>query len=353
MTNREWLESGLHCAAIGVGAVSFIRSCLGEWVIDRGVGRAARRWFFKVSQLLGSCFIHRGPAMVPVLVSKGSEIQRTRSIQAFKADSVATRTRTDAYAYTVLALSALLVVFLLTFTTQSLAQTLIVSVPENAHPKKYGDGWECDLSFRVSGDLCVAIVVPENAYPTNRAYGNGWDCQHGFEEAKNASCIKVFVPAGGYLNQSGRGWNCLRGYTKVDDTCSQITLPANAYLLDDRYGPGWKCERGYTKTSDQCLAIIVPENAFLNTAGYGQPWSCERGFFEAEGACEAVIVPANAYLDDASYGPGWKCERGFAATDNACTAMTLPQNAHLDRSGNRWECNLQFWRSKGLCVIRK
>lgn len=349
MTNRQWLKPGLY----GAGAVSFIRSSLGERVIGNGARRTVRRWFFMTPQLLGLSFMRSDPAMVPVRISKGSEIRRTRHIQALKADSVATGTPPDANAFTALALSVLLIVCLLTFTTQSLAQTPIASMPENAHLKKYGDGWECDLSFRISGDLCVAIAVPENAYPTNRAYGNGWNCHHGFVEAKNASCITVSVPAGGYLDQSGRGWDCLRGYTKIDDTCSQIALPAHAYLVDERYGPGWTCERGFTQTPDRCSAIIVPENAFLNTAGYGQPWSCERGFFETGGACEAVVIPANAYFDDASYGPGWKCERGFAATDDSCTAIALPKNAHLDRSGNRWECNLQFWRSKGLCVIRK
>jgi hypothetical protein len=29
----------------------------------------------------------------------------------------------------------------------------------------------------------------------------------------------------------------------------------------------------------------------------------------------------------------------------------LPANAHLDRSGNRWECDRNFQRSKNLCIL--
>ena len=53
-------------------------------------------------------------------------------------------------------------------------------MPANAQPKSYGEGWECDRGYRRGGDVCLAIVVPENAYATNRTYGAGWECLHGF-----------------------------------------------------------------------------------------------------------------------------------------------------------------------------
>lgn len=208
---------------------------------------------------------------------------------------------------------------LLTFSSLSYAQSTIASIPENAHAKSYGDGWECDPSFRAEGDKCTAVLVPENAYLTNRNYGAGWQCHHGFKEVGGASCLEVMVPAGGYLDPSGKNWDCLRGYRKTDNNCEQILLPAHAYLSDNSYGSDWLCERGYR---------------------------------EVNGSCEAVAIPENAYFDDASYGAGWKCERGFSASDDSCTAIILPANAHLDRSGNRWDCNRNFQRSKSLCVLR-
>ena len=63
------------------------------------------------------------------------------------------------------------------------------------------------------------------------------------------------------------------------------------------------------------------------------------------------MIPANAYFDDASYGTGWKCDRGYAASGETCEFIIVPENAHLDRSGNRWECNRNFQKSKGRCVL--
>ena len=63
------------------------------------------------------------------------------------------------------------------------------------------------------------------------------------------------------------------------------------------------------------------------------------------------MIPANAYFDDASYGTGWKCDRGYAASGETCEFIIVPENAHLDRSGNRWECNRNFQKSKGRSVL--
>ncbi len=226
-----------------------------------------------------------------------------------------------------------------------------VSIPENAHAKKYGGGWECDLSYRLDGDGCVAIAVPENAYPTNRTYGSGWACLHGFVEVGGTSCTEVIVPEGGYLDPSGERWRCLRGYTRIDDSCQEIVVPDNAYLTNSTYGSVWLCNRGYEIDGDACEAVAVPENAFLNASTRGRPWTCERGYFEQDGRCDAVIVPENAFFDDAAHGVGWKCERGYEASGNRCNAIELPANAHLDRSGNKWECHRNYHRSEGLCVL--
>lgn len=244
-----------------------------------------------------------------------------------------------------------LIAAVLLFALPAFAQSAPLPIPENASAKSYSDGWECNTGFRLNENACVAVVVPQNAYETNRAYGSGWECLHGFRETDRTACVPVEVPAGGFLDPSGERWRCLRGYTKVDDACQEIELPENAYLSDATYGSLWTCERGFEATGDRCTAIAVPANAFLNGSGYGLPWTCERGFFERSGRCEAVAIPEHAYFDDASYGPGWQCDRGYAASGETCEFISLPENAHLDRSGNRWECHKNFGKSKGRCVL--
>ncbi len=240
---------------------------------------------------------------------------------------------------------------LLLFSMPAFAQSTSQSVPENATATSYGDGWKCNAGYRLSGDVCAAVVVPENAYPTNRTYGLGWECLHGFRENDEATCVAVIVPDGGFLDSSGERWHCSRGFLKIDDTCQEIVVPANAYLADTTYGPAWECKRGFEALDDRCVAIVVPANAYLNSSGYGQPWTCERGYFVQDGTCAAVVIPEHAYLDDATYGTGWKCERGYATSGVNCETIEIPANAHLDRSGNRWNCNKNFKSSKGLCVL--
>ena len=233
------------------------------------------------------------------------------------------------------------------------AQSTGLTVPENASAKTYGDGWDCDLGFRQSEESCAAIIVPENAYSTNRSYGSGWECFHGFQIKDEIECSLVDVPEGGYLEPSGKSWRCLRGYVKIDDACHEIILPANSYLADSSFTDTatWTCNRGFEAKGDQCIAIAVPENGYLNAAGYGQRWSCERGFFEDSGLCKAVVIPENAFFDDAPNGGGWACERGYVAVEQSCQAIELPANAHLDRAGNRWNCNKNFRKTKGQCVL--
>ena len=252
---------------------------------------------------------------------------------------------------TVMALFIGSILAVMLFALPAFGQTAGQPMPDNASAKSYGDGWECNIGFRLNENACVAVVVPQNAYDTNRSYGSGWECLHGFRRTDEAVCVAVEVPDGGFLDPSGERWHCLRGYAKVDDTCQEIVLPANAYLADASYGSTWTCERGFETTGDLCTAIAVPANAYLNGSAYGQPWTCERSFFEQAGVCEAVVIPANAYFDKATYGTGWRCERGYAASDQGCDVIDMPANAHLDRSGNRWECNKNFQKSKGLCVL--
>ena len=65
--------------------------------------------------------------------------------------------------------SILAVILLL---TPAFAQTGSQPMPENASAKSYGDGWECDIGFRLNENACLAVIVPQNAYDTNRSYGS-------------------------------------------------------------------------------------------------------------------------------------------------------------------------------------
>ena len=140
---------------------------------------------------------------------------------------------------------------LLLLAIAAVAQTM----PENASAKSYGDGWQCNVGYRLTNETCAAIVVPDNAYETNRTYGSGWECHHGFRKVDGTACIAVVVPDGGFLDPSGERWHCLRGFFKVDDKCQEIVMPENAYLVDGSRGSSWECERGFKQTGDLCGAI--------------------------------------------------------------------------------------------------
>ena len=50
-----------------------------------------------------------------------------------------------------------------------LAQDGTGPMPENAEPRRYGSGWVCNLGYRVEGAECLALDIPEHAYPTGRS----------------------------------------------------------------------------------------------------------------------------------------------------------------------------------------
>ena len=167
------------------------------------------------------------------------------------------------------------------------AQDGIGPVPDNAHERSFGRGWDCDLGYRVKDEACTAIDVPENAYATGRTYGRGWACRHGYEEVKGSSaCAKIQVPANAFLRSSGYEWRCKRGFRRVRDSCIPIVVPANAFLDTDIYGPGWSCERGYEPHEETCVPITVPENAHLDDAG--NRWRCDQSFQLVDGRCVLI-----------------------------------------------------------------
>jgi hypothetical protein len=71
-----------------------------------------------------------------------------------------------------------------------LAQDGTGPMPENAEARSYGGGWNCALGYRVNGEECVAIDIPENAYATGRSYGSGWACRRGYEEKAGGTVLR-------------------------------------------------------------------------------------------------------------------------------------------------------------------
>lgn len=246
---------------------------------------------------------------------------------------------------------ALLAGMIASFTFPVLAQDRPGPAPENAQPRSYGDGWVCDIGYRVEGNACLALVIPEHAHPTGQTYGTGWECSRGFEESGGTSCTAIPVPANAFLRSSGYGWQCERGFREERDACVPIVLPEHAYLTDDNTETGWTCDRSYEPFEGNCRPIAVPANAYLTNAAYGDAWACERGFLKIEERCNAIVVPANAFFAEASYGPGWTCERGYQPLNGYCVAIDLPVNAHIDHSGNRWSCNRGFQQSDETCIL--
>ena len=59
-----------------------------------------------------------------------------------------------------------------------------------------------------------------------------------------AQDVEGTIPANGSANAYRTGWQCDRGFRKIDGACKLVSLPENAYLTGSSYGPGWKCKHG-------------------------------------------------------------------------------------------------------------
>ncbi len=112
------------------------------------------------------------------------------------------------------------------------------AIPDNAVGRDSGGGWDCTIGYRVDGNTCSVIDLPQNAYATGRAYGSGWACKRGFTETSGMTCEPIPVPENAYLRSSGVDWECARGYRQERDTCVKIVVPEHAFLTDDDSGKG-------------------------------------------------------------------------------------------------------------------
>ena len=115
---------------------------------------------------------------------------------------------------------------------------LAIIVPENAYAtnRTYGRGWECLHGFQEVDDAaCFEVVVPEGGYLDPS--GQRWSCLRGYMKVDDI-CIEVVVPDNAYLSADsyGAAWLCNRGYQVEGDTCVAIAVPENAFLNASSYG---------------------------------------------------------------------------------------------------------------------
>lgn len=195
---------------------------------------------------------------------------------------------------------------------------LAIIVPQNAYAtnRTYGKGWECLHGFQEVDDAtCFEVLVPEGGYLDPS--GQRWRCLRGYIKVDDI-CLEVVVPDNAYLSADsyGAAWLCNRGYQDEGQTCAAIAVPENAFLNGSEYGQPWTCERGYFERDDTCEAVVVPENAYFDDASYGPGWQCNRGFAESDDGCTEIDLPDNAHLDRS--GNRWECHRNFQRSRGQC-----------------------------------
>src|SRR5579863_7930499 len=114
------------------------------------------------------------------------------------------------------------------------------------------------LLLVVSANLslkAVAAALPAHSHAS--IYGSGWECSRGYRRVDEA-CVAIEVPANAYLNSSGGDWTCERGYRQVDKACLMLKVPPAAHADEDQFGRGWECDRGYREAHGSCLRVAVP-----------------------------------------------------------------------------------------------
>ena len=128
------------------------------------------------------------------------------------------------------------------------AQADVAEVPENAHVKRYGVGWECDWGYRTAAQSCEAITVPAHAHLD--AFGGRWECDRGYRKV-NEACASVEVPPHAFLNSRGDRWECERGFRRNGQSCVEFAVPRNAHI---GYSENeWTCNPGYRQRGATCL----------------------------------------------------------------------------------------------------
>jgi hypothetical protein len=61
------------------------------------------------------------------------------------------------------------------------------------------------------------VQVPANAYLDGT--GHGWKCERGFRQQQASSCEPLVVPASAYIAYSGNDWACVDGFRRQGEAC--------------------------------------------------------------------------------------------------------------------------------------
>jgi hypothetical protein len=230
-----------------------------------------------------------------------------------------------------------------------LAQDGTGPMPENAEARNYGGGWNCALGYRVAGEECVAIDIPENAYATGRSYGSGWACRRGYEEAGGTSCERSRCPrmrscdppamTGSAIADTGRiarpafQSSCLT--TPISPTTPQAPVgPANAV---SRPVPAPAFRLRFPRTAISPMRTTVTngpaKGASSKSMAVAIPWRFPRTPFWTrrptgrDGAVSGDLRPSTPPVSRSTFRQTrisidpetrWRCDRGFQLADGEC-----------------------------------
>lgn len=198
------------------------------------------------------------------------------------------------------------------------AECSAIIIPQNAYAtnRTYGSGWECSHGFRQADTAtCVAVQVPDGGYLDPS--GESWSCLRGYQKTGDY-CREIVLPPNAFLSDRGYGsaWDCDRGYEINGGAYVAIAVPDNAFLNGAGYGQPWTCERGFHQNNGRCDAVVIPENAYFYDAGSGPGWRCARGFSASKDGCTKIDLPDNAHLDRS--GNRWACHRNYQRSGRRC-----------------------------------
>ena len=216
--------------------------------------------------------------------------------------------------------------------TTSSSYSYSSNIPANAY--KAGNAWFCKTGYKKSGNRCVKINVPANAYATSTD-PDGWKCYSVFIKSGNSCIKKVKIPANAYASDTSTGWKCKTGYRKNGSFC-ELSVPTNAYAV----GSSWKCKFGYTKSGNRCIKKNIPANAYASNSS-SDGWKCFSAFTRSGNYC--VKVPKNAY----AYGSSWKCKSGYKRVGAGCEKEL--SEIYID--GNKYVGELRNGKPNGRGTI--
>ena len=71
------------------------------------------------------------------------------------------------------------------------------------------DRWQCNTGFKQDGDVCVALVAPDNGY----VKGSFVKCFAGFASGEDGTCNRIVATANAAVRNDR--WTRIPGYTRT------------------------------------------------------------------------------------------------------------------------------------------